>query len=190
MLARTCLSLLFSRLSCSFLVSFSFCLRLFVRMLPLSPLARMKHLQCMRTIAAFFSLFSSLYCGMSACFRDSICTSGLCLLMLICDQVTSLSSLCFPHVCALLPAMAPSVPMTVTALAGSASSLCRPCVDCGRYTGSFCDNDCLAQTRVPSERWTQGQRTPHCTSCEDKYIVCHFCRQQHWTQPPPWGPRH
>ena len=46
--------------------------------------------------------------------------------------------------------------------------LCRPCVDCGRYTGCYCDGDelgisgrpCLASDRVPGEAWAVSQRTP------------------------------
>ena len=77
-----------------------------------------------------------------------------------------------------------SARMTVTCW-GDGDMLCRPCVDCGRFTGNFCENDCLAASRIPTERWAGGQRTPHCTHCERRYGVCHFCRQQSWVQPPP-----
>ena len=29
----------------------------------------------------------------------------------------------------------------------------RPCVDCGRVTGNFCEYECLAAIRIPKERW-------------------------------------
>ena len=65
----------------------------------------------------------------------------------------------------------------------------RPCVDCGRYTGSFCERECLAALRVPREYWEPGQRTPHCTACERRYVFCHFCRGASWCTPPGWRPR-
>jgi hypothetical protein len=69
---------------------------------------------------------------------------------------------------------------------GSEETLIRPCVDCGQYTGSFCDNECLAKDCVTDEEWEDGQLTPHCTSCEDRYDVCHFCRDVAWVRPPAW----
>ncbi len=65
----------------------------------------------------------------------------------------------------------------------------RPCVDCGLMTGNWCETFfwgkvwhsaggvCLAEHWIPSEDWGDGQRTPFCTSCEDKFTACHFCRQ-------------
>ena len=72
-----------------------------------------------------------------------------------------------------------------------ASVLYRPCVDCGRRTGNFCEgvlHDCLAEDRIPSEHWAEGQMTPQCTECERKHVVCHFCRGLQWATPPPHGP--
>ena len=50
--------------------------------------------------------------------------------------------------------------------AGSIKDLCRPCVDCGLYTGNFCDGISgsmlfarLAKERVPAEEWCEGQRS-------------------------------
>ena len=63
----------------------------------------------------------------------------------------------------------------------------RPCVDCGRYTGSFCEFECLAARRIPSERWRPGQLTPHCTFCDRRHGCCHFCRGVQMVTPPPWG---
>ena len=62
--------------------------------------------------------------------------------------------------------------------------LCRPCVDCGRYTGCYCDGDelgisgrpCLASDRVPGEAWAVNQRTTLCTNCDRRHGLCHFCR--------------
>ena len=61
-----------------------------------------------------------------------------------------------------------------------------PCVDCGLWTGRFCDY-CRAADRVPSERWCDGQPTPLCSQCDNKYRACHFCRRITWCQPHPWG---
>ena len=67
--------------------------------------------------------------------------------------------------------------------AGSAEDLARPCVECGLVTGNFCDElefqtgfKCLAEKRIPSLSWVEGQRTPFCTGCERKFGVCYFCR--------------
>ena len=76
--------------------------------------------------------------------------------------------------------------MEVYAWAESSSMLFRPCVDCGRYTGNFCENDCKAAIWVPAEQWASGQLTPHCTSCERKSVVCHFCRGVRWCTPFPF----
>ena len=66
--------------------------------------------------------------------------------------------------------------------------LTRPCVDCGLFTGAFCDAECLAAYRLPSEHWAPGQRTPHCTTCDRRYGRCHYCRGAHWCTPPGWRP--
>ena len=73
--------------------------------------------------------------------------------------------------------------VTMTVVAGSdIEILCRPCVDCGRKTGCYCDN-CKAKDRVPSEEWADHQQTPLCTYCDRKYDECHFCRGLHWCTP-------
>ena len=69
---------------------------------------------------------------------------------------------------------------------GSRESLIRPCVDCGLYTGRFCDW-CKAKDRVPSEEWNPNQHTPLCSKCDHLHGVCHFCRKIHWAQPFPKG---
>ena len=66
------------------------------------------------------------------------------------------------------------------------SDFIRPCVDCGEMTGSFCENECLASARLPNDQWQKNQPTPHCTSCDQKFGCCHFCRGTHWAAPPPW----
>ena len=59
--------------------------------------------------------------------------------------------------------------------AGTEEMLNRPCVDCGRITGSFCDF-CLAVDRLPRLKWYPTQATPLCTECDRKYSQCRFCR--------------
>ena len=66
--------------------------------------------------------------------------------------------------------------------------LYRPCVDCGKYTGRFCDF-CLAVERVPSEQWANGQHTPLCSKCDERH-ACHFCLEIDWCQPFPHGNPH
>ena len=69
---------------------------------------------------------------------------------------------------------------------GDGAILNRPCVDCGRITGGFCDGKefpCLAQARVPTEQWANGQATPFCSHCERSREWCHFCRAQPWVRP-------
>ena len=72
---------------------------------------------------------------------------------------------------------------------GTQDTLNRPCVDCGRVTGSYCDRECDAKYRLPSECWEPNQKTPHCTHCDRLYGACHFCRGVHWTTPPSWEPK-
>ena len=70
---------------------------------------------------------------------------------------------------------------------GEEKDLNRPCVDCGMYTGRFCDY-CLAETRIPTEAWVPNHHTPLCSKCDWKYGECHFCRRQSWVTRPPWRP--
>ena len=65
--------------------------------------------------------------------------------------------------------------------------LFRPCVDCGLRTGCWCDG-CFGAYRFPEEEWDDKQHTPLCTSCDNKYGCCHYCRGQRWATPPPHGP--
>ena len=67
--------------------------------------------------------------------------------------------------------------------AGTEEELVRPCVDCGRRTGNFCDI-CLAVDRIPSETWLLGQRTPLCSICDRQRDACHFCLGRSWVTPP------
>ena len=84
--------------------------------------------------------------------------------------------------------------------APEAAMLHRPCVDCGRRTGNFCETmqqkghslwqgySCFAAERLPNETWALNQRTPLCTTCEAAMGACHFCRGQLWATPPTPGP--
>ena len=67
---------------------------------------------------------------------------------------------------------------------GEPDMLCRPCVDCGLYTGCFCDF-CRAEDRLPDEVWAEGQHTPLCTNCDRTKDMCHFCRWEKWATPAP-----
>ena len=66
-------------------------------------------------------------------------------------------------------------------------SFFRPCVDCGRITGSFCDF-CNGAERLPQEKWNENQGTPLCGDCDDKRGCCHFCEGKSWCRPPSWPP--
>ena len=76
----------------------------------------------------------------------------------------------------------PGTPMEVLAW-GDKEMLCRPCVECGLMTDRFCDY-CRARDRCPSEEWADGQMTPLCLYCDNKYDACHFCRGLSWCRPP------
>ena len=80
------------------------------------------------------------------------------------------------------------VPMEVIAVPqpGQEHLLLRPCVDCGRRTGCFCDW-CYAIDRFPDEEWVTGQHTPLCTVCDQRHNRCHLCRGLNWAAPPPHG---
>ena len=41
--------------------------------------------------------------------------------------------------------------------------------------------------RIPNETWTPGQATPLCSSCDDNYDRCHYCRGIHMARPFTWG---
>ena len=60
--------------------------------------------------------------------------------------------------------------------AGTSETLVRPCVDCGKKTGRFCDY-CRAADRIPNENWADRQMTPLCSDCDNKHDRCHFCRE-------------
>ena len=69
---------------------------------------------------------------------------------------------------------------------GDTETLHRPCVDCGHYTGRYCDY-CLAADRIPNETWAPGQATPLCSSCDNRYDKCHDCRGIRMARPCAWG---
>ena len=81
---------------------------------------------------------------------------------------------------------------------GDEAMLLRPCVDRGRHTGNFCETldqvghagwqggVCLAEDRVLSDEWAEGQRTLLCYHCKDKHGACRFCRKVHGCTPPNW----
>ena len=69
---------------------------------------------------------------------------------------------------------------------GDRDMLYRPCVDCGRRTGSFCDR-CNASSRISDEAWLPGQGTPLCTICDDRFRSCHCCRGVPMCRPFAWG---
>ena len=79
-----------------------------------------------------------------------------------------------------------SATLDVTAF-GTDEMLTRPCVDCGLYTGNFCDY-CLASTRDPGAEWAPYQQTPLCTACDHARDACHYCLGFKWCAPPPWRP--
>ena len=63
--------------------------------------------------------------------------------------------------------------------AGTEQDLSRRCVDCGLFTGNFCDgiaDNCYANERLPEQGWVPGQRTPLCTTCDRTRGRCYFCR--------------
>ena len=55
---------------------------------------------------------------------------------------------------------------------GRHDQLYRPCVDCGRRTGYYCDG-CTAESRGLTNV-VPGQHTPLCIDCEKKTSWCHF----------------
>ena len=65
---------------------------------------------------------------------------------------------------------------------GDEEVLTRPCVDCGLVTGRFCDF-CYAAARIPDEEWAEGQLTPLCSYCDNKFDCCHCCRNLSWCRP-------
>ena len=63
----------------------------------------------------------------------------------------------------------------------------RPCVDCGRRTGRFCDY-CRAADRFPAgdatgRGWAEGQLTPLCSACDNSRDACHYCLDIWVTRP-------
>ena len=72
---------------------------------------------------------------------------------------------------------------------GPVDVLVRPCVDCGKRTGRYCDT-CMAEERMPEEVWCKGQRTPLCSRCDWDKKACHYCRNVPWCRPFAWPQEH
>ena len=75
---------------------------------------------------------------------------------------------------------------------GDDAGLIRPCWDCGRRTGSWCDGGsptgkCAAVLACPVESWRPNQATPLCTRCDDLHGRCHSCRGVSGCRPFAWG---
>lgn len=82
--------------------------------------------------------------------------------------------------------------LEVLCTADDPNTLFRPCVNCGKRIGSYCDgatwhNPCIAAFYIPSEEWAQGQSTPLCNACETRFSLCRFCLGIHRATPPTWG---
>jgi len=73
--------------------------------------------------------------------------------------------------------------------AGTIQLLCRPCVDCRRVTGRFCDN-CYAADRMPEQTWADNQLTPFCSRCEATHDRCRYCRRDLAARTPRTGTQH
>ncbi|MDA8583789.1 hypothetical protein N9L68_06130 [bacterium] len=69
---------------------------------------------------------------------------------------------------------------------GEPEMLLRHCIDCGMKTGNYCDG-CLAKDRFPDDDWAEGQMTPLCTRCDQKFGRCHRCRGEQWCVQRPRG---
>ena len=75
---------------------------------------------------------------------------------------------------------------------GDDAGLYRPCWDCGRRTGAWCNGGtatgrCSAAAVCPAEQWGQGQATPLCTTCDTVHGRCHTCRGVSGCRPFAWG---
>ena len=80
------------------------------------------------------------------------------------------------------------VTMEIGAMSDKVGQLIQPCVDCGLWTGRFCDY-CLAEQRMPDSFWEPGQRTPLCSRCDNLRDACHYCLGVSWCAPAPHGSR-
>ena len=63
------------------------------------------------------------------------------------------------------PSPVPPAPAMDVLARGNINLLHRPCVDCDRRAGCYCD-DCQAVTRLSDELWALSQQTPLCTVCD------------------------
>ena len=75
--------------------------------------------------------------------------------------------------------------MTVEAVSESRTQFIQPCVDCGLWTGSWCE--CYGSQRMPNSFWEPGQHTPLCRRCDALRGECHYCRGVLWCTPIPHG---
>ena len=73
------------------------------------------------------------------------------------------------------------VALQVTAVSDSSTQLIQPCVDCGLWTGNWCE--CFGEYWMPNSPWEPGQRTPLCTRCDRRHGECHNCRGIPWCTP-------
>ena len=80
------------------------------------------------------------------------------------------------------------VPMEIMAWSDDPAMLIRPCVECSKPTGNWCDGwnlhtggPCLAAERMEGDRWEPGQCTPICTKCDQCLQFCRFCRAERVT---------
>ena len=78
-----------------------------------------------------------------------------------------------------------AVPMEIICT-GDLHELIRPCVDCGQWTGCYCDY-CLGADRIPDQPWNPMQPTPLCTVCDEARGRCHYCYGRQWCRPEAWG---
>ena len=82
---------------------------------------------------------------------------------------------------------ATGIPLHIIAWGVEGQLLNAPCVDCGRITGSWCNEKCLAANRMPNDHWSPGQATPFCTVCDARSPDrCHYCKGLAWCTPQRW----
>ena len=80
-------------------------------------------------------------------------------------------------------------PFEVMGFSDDKEAFHKPCIDCGRITGNFCDGvhgDCYAEDTNTVDKFQPGQRTPLCTDCERQYTLCRVCRGSNGCTPPGW----
>ena len=88
--------------------------------------------------------------------------------------LTQVLSVRCPGCSLVIPSSCSIMPILEVLATGTHQQLNRPCVDCGLFTGRFCDH-CYAADRIPDEDWAPGQLTPLCSKCDNRHHACHFC---------------